>query len=563
MATTRQPLKAAEIPLGKLFSNDFDFVIPEYQRPYTWGTDETMQLLSDLQSALERDTDEPYFLGSVVLVKEEGVTKSEVIDGQQRLTTLSLILGVLRDLVDNSDLSRAIQGFLEKPAVEWDDDQPASPRLVLRPRDKRFFNEYVQTVGGTDRLVGISNNITETDSQRAIRDNAKALRSELVGWDQDQLKALFKMMGARTFMVTVSTPDLNSAYRIFSVMNSRGMPLAPSDIFKSQVIGAISDSDKQHFADLWEKLEEDLGRDEFANLFLYIRAVFSQTRAVRSLLTEFPEQVLNKYLHANDGKGFITEVLEPYARADIRLKSHDFEGVEWTGVNAWLKRLSQLDNDDWRPVALWALKHHGDDPDFLEAFLQKLERLAASMLLRRLYATPRAQRYMELLSQLVEGTGLDSPAFDLNDREKVDSIHTLDGELYNFTRVRKYVLLRLDSALANDPGASYDHSLITVEHVLPQTPSEGSDWLQDFTDEERDHWTHRLGNLLLLNRRKNSQAQNYDFQKKKETYFKSSSGVAVFALTTQVLQEPEWTPEVIERRQDDLRELLVTEWQLS
>lgn len=563
MATARQPLKAAEIPLGKLFSNDFDFVIPEYQRPYTWGTDETMQLLSDLQGALERDTDEPYFLGSVVLVKEEGVTKSEVIDGQQRLTTLSLILGVLRDLVDNPNMSRAIHELLEKPAVEWDDDQPASPRLALRPRDKRFFNEYVQTLGGTERLIDISNNITETDSQRAIRDNAKALRSELVRWDQEQLRELFKMMGARTFMVTVSTPDLNSAYRIFSVMNSRGMPLAPSDIFKSQVIGAIPDSDKQHYADLWEKLEEDLGRHEFANLFLYIRAVFSQTRAVRSLLTEFPEQVLNKYLRNNDGKGFIKEVLEPYARANVRLNSHDFAGTDWAGVNAWLKRLNQLDNDDWRPVALWALKRHGDDPEFLGAFLQKLERLAATMLLRRLYATPRAQRYMELLGQLVDGSGLDSRAFELNDREKEESIHALDGELYTYTRVRKYVLLRLDSALANDPGASYDHSMITVEHVLPQTPSKGSRWLQDFTEEARELWTHRLGNLLLLNRRKNSQAQNYDFDTKKKTYFTSSSGVAVFALTTQVLQEPVWTPAVIKRRQADLKSLLVKEWELS
>ena len=563
MVKTRQPLKAAEIPLGKLFSNDFDFVIPEYQRPYTWGTDETMQLLSDLQSALERDTDEPYFLGSVVLVKDEGRTKSEVIDGQQRLTTISLILGVLRDLVDNPNMSRAIHEFLEKPAVEWDDDQPSSPRLALRPRDKRFFNEYVQTVGGTERLVNISNNVTETDSQRAIRDNARALRAELVSWDQEQLKELFKMMGARTFMVTVSTPDLNSAYRIFSVMNSRGMPLAPSDIFKSQVIGAIPDSDKHHYADLWEKLEEDLGRDEFANLFLYIRAVFSQTRAVRSLLTEFPEQVLNAYLLRNDGKGFIEEVLEPYARADVRLNSHDFAGDDWAGVNAWLKRLSQLDNDDWRPVALWALRYHSDDPVFLEVFFQKLERLAASMLLRRLYATPRAQRYMELLSQLVAGGGLESSAFELSAREKEESIQTLDGELYTYTRVRRYVLLRLDSALANDPGASYDHNLITVEHVLPQTPNENSDWLKNFTEEEREHWTHRLGNLLLLNRRKNSQAQNYDFGKKKETYFKSSSGVAVFALTTQVLQEPVWTPEVIERRQRELKAVLIDEWQLA
>ncbi|WP_099332887.1 DUF262 domain-containing protein [Actinomyces minihominis] len=562
MKASGQSLKAIEIPLGKLFSNDFDFVIPEYQRPYTWGTDETMQLLSDLKSALERDTDEPYFLGSVVLVKEENSEEAEVIDGQQRLTTLSLILGVLRDLVESPKLSESIHEFLEKPAVEWDDDQPAQPRLALRPRDKRFFNEYVQTHGGTKTLVDISDNVTETDSQRALRDNAKAVRSELASWDQVQMKELFKMLGKRTFMVTVSTPDLNSAYRIFSVMNSRGLPLAPSDIFKSQVIGAMPDRDKQHYADLWEGLEEDLGRDEFANLFLYIRSIFSQSRAVRNLLTEFPEQVLNAYLPGN-GARFINEVLEPYARADIRLISHDFTGSEWTEVNAWLKRLNQLDNDDWRPVALWALRYHGDDPEYLAAFLRKLERLAASMLLRRLYATPRALRYMELLSQLVAGGGLDSPAFDLSEREKEDSVHALDGELYTNTRVRKYVLLRLDSALANDPGASYDHNVITVEHVLPQTPAEGSEWLQNFTDDEREYWTHRLGNLLLLSRRKNSQAQNYDFEKKKETYFKSRSGVAVFALTTQVLQEPEWTPLVVERRQRELRDVLVKEWQLS
>lgn len=185
------------------------------------------------------------------------------------------------------------------------------------------------------------------------------------------------------------------------------------------------------------------------------------------------------------------------------------------------------------------------------------------MLLRRVYATPRAKRYMELLNQLAEGGGLDSPAFELSTREKEESIHALDSDIYTFTRVRKYVLLRLDSALAKDPGASYDHSLITVEHVLPQTPKQDSDWLENFTDDEREYWTHRLGNLLLLNRNKNSQAQNYDFDKKKNTYFTSNSGVAVFALTTQVLQEPVWTPEVLERRQHELKTILVKEWQLA
>lgn len=561
-ANALQPLKAAEINLGKLFTDDYTFVIPEYQRPYAWGHEETMQLLMDLQSALERDTDEPYFLGSIVLVKDSSSPRAEVIDGQQRLTTLTLLLAVLRDIVSDEELRKDIHKFIEEPAVKWA-DKPAQPRLKLRPRDEQFFRDWVQANDATTALTSISNNLTTTDSQRALRDNARVLREELLRWGPDQLQNFYVMMAKRTFLVTVSTPDLNSAYRIFSVMNARGLPLSPPDIFKSQVIGAMPEGQRSHYADVWEQLEQDLGREEFGDLFLYIRAIASQTRAVRSLLQEFPEQVLNAYLPKN-GKGFIENILKPYAMANSRLLAQDFQGSTlWLSVNAWLKRLSQIDNDDWRPVALWALRSHGDDATFLNAFLTKLERLAASMLVRRVYATPRAQRYMELLKQLTSGDGLESAAFELTVEEKQETMERLRGELYLIQPVRRYVLLRLDSILADDPGATYDHSTITVEHVLPQNPNAASQWLKDFSEDEISYWTHRLGNLVLLNRRKNSQAQNYDFQEKKNRYFTSGKGVAIFALTTQVLNEGKWTPEVVERRHKKLLGVLQDAWNLG
>lgn len=562
MAQTRQ-LQAAEINIGRLLtSGDYEFVIPEYQRPYTWGVEETTQLLDDLTGALDRDTDEPYFLGSIVLVKSPDQPRSEVIDGQQRLTTLTLLLSVLRDLVSNEDLRKDIHKFIEEPEIVWD-NKPPRPRLKLRPRDNDFFFDHVQTPGSTVSLIKLSDNMPETDSQRGLRDNAKALHDELEKRDQESLKELFRLIGARAFFVIVSTPDLNSAYRIFSVMNSRGLPLSPQDIFKSQVIGAIDEEKKQAYADRWERLEEELGRSEFGDLFLYIRAVKARTRGVKSLLQEFPEQVLNRYLPDN-GSEFITELLEPYARADIRLLAQDFQGADprWTEINNWLKCLDQLNNDDWRPPALWALKNHDDDPEFLVKFLAKLERLAASMLIRGVYATPRQQRYMDLLKQLVAGDGLDSDNFDLSEREILETRDALNGDIYLSTRIRRYVLLRLDSVLADDPGASYDHKIITVEHVLPQSPAVDSQWARDFSQDDRDKWTHKLGNLLLLNRRTNSRARNYDFETKKEKYFTSKKGVAVFALTTQVISEPTWTPQVIERRQNELLDLLIREWDL-
>ncbi|MCP4230404.1 MAG: HNH endonuclease, partial [bacterium] len=139
----------------------------------------------------------------------------------------------------------------------------------------------------------------------------------------------------------------------------------------------------------------------------------------------------------------------------------------------------------------------------------------------------------------------------------------LDSDIYLITRIRKFVLLRLDYALSSG-GATYDYPIITVEHVLPQNPAPESEWLELFPNEDIFYeYVHRLGNLVLLPRRKNSQAQNFEFEKKKEKYFTTAKGISPFVLTTQVLQEDEWSPEVIERRQAAALDVLKQEWDLN
>jgi hypothetical protein len=146
--------------------------------------------------------------------------------------------------------------------------------------------------------------------------------------------------------------------------------------------------------------------------------------------------------------------------------------------------------------------------------------------------------------------------------EAIKILNTLNGDLYLIKRVRQYVLLRLDSALAQGE-ATYDYPIVSVEHVLPQNPGIGSVWLKWFpVDEERAQYTHRIGNLALLSRKKNTQAQNYDFEKKKEGYFATNKGVSPFALTTQVLQQSEWTPAIINQRQNELLLKLRALWRL-
>ena len=171
----------------------------------------------------------------------------------------------------------------------------------------------------------------------------------------------------------------------------------------------------------------------------------------------------------------------------------------------------------------------------------------------------RVERYALVLSDL-EGThSLQAPiaGVGLMPDEKLKILQVLDGDIYLLTaRRRNHLLLRLDAFLG-DGVTTYDTGLLTIEHVLPQTVNPTSQWQQIWPEEAlRKQWAHRLANLLPLTQKRNSKAQNYDFDLKKSAYFGGKNGVSSYALTTQVLNMTEWTPTVVEQRQLDLIELL-------
>lgn len=542
-----------------MFSSDFQFSIPDYQRPYAWGREQALQLVADLSDALHRESVDDYFLGSVVLVKTDKAAGAEVIDGQQRLTTITILLALLRALTSNDGVKSSFDQMIFEPGDALQELEPR-PRLVLRSRDRKFFAKYVQS-GAIAELLDLPDGALATDAQRNIRDNAAALYEELRGWTDDRRLALSKLLSKKTYLVVVSTADLASAHRIFSVMNSRGLNLSAADIFKSTVVGLLDEDESERYSRKWEDAEDELGRDGFQDLFLHIRMIFSKVRAQRELLQEFPEQVLNRFLPAR-AKEFIDDVLIPYASALAVVEAANYSwpsGAE--DVNRWLRRLARLDNSDWKPVAIWIMRNHEQNPERLAALLARLEQVASAMNLLRVYATPRASRYANLLRELESGMDAESPSFRLSDGEKRRALAALRGPIYEIAPVRKNVLLRLNELVSSAP-IDFDTRIITVEHVLPQNPGLHSQWCNDFDDDEREYWVHRLANLVLLDRKKNSEAQNYDFAKKAHGYFQSSKGTTPFPLTVEVIAAQAWEPHTLEARQDRLVQLLADAWSL-
>jgi hypothetical protein len=512
-----QRLEANEKTLGKIFCADYDFLIPDYQRPYAWGTEQAAELLDDLSSALDRDAAEPYFLGSIVLIKQPDVPRSQVVDGQQRLTTLTILFGVLAHLAVDGETARELRELILEPGKKLLGLE-AKPRLELRPKDAGFFRKYVQSPERLDSLLALNDNELDSDAQRALQANAKLMLQRAEGWAPERRLALGQLLLQRTYLVVVSTADLASAYRIFNVLNTRGLDLSPADVFKSQVIGAISQAERDVYACKWEDAEDDLGRSDFADLFGHIRMIFNKQRAREGLLKEFPSQVLSGY-QPGGMRSFVDDELVPYAHAycEIRDASYGLASVGGGQINGWFRRLVRLDNSDWWPAALWAMRYHRGNPEFLDGFLRRLERLAASMLIRRVYTTPRVERYSKLLTELGQGGGLDASAFHLDTGEIADTMDLLDGDLYLAARVRRYVLLRLDELLVAADGPVFQDKRITIEHVLPQRPEPGSEWCKVFTPAQRAEWTHRLANLILLNRTKNPQAARFEFSKRRKS----------------------------------------------
>ncbi len=558
----RQSIKAEERELKHIFSDEYVFEIPEYQRPYSWTTEQTSELLDDLLSAADEETlvenASPYFLGSIVLIKDSDSPVSHVVDGQQRLTTLTILLCILRDLSTNDKSKRS----LDQRVREEGDPLTGTAdrfRLSLRDRDRLFFREKVQGGKGIDELL--KQKISQlSDSRKRLHENTAYLSNKLAGLDQAVRDKLAGFMLQRCYLVAVSTSDRESAYRIFSVMNDRGMNLSATDIFKAEIIGEIPANEREGYTERWENTEERLGRDAFLDLFVHLRMIYVRAKAKRSLVHEFKPIIIE-----SGAQEFIDNVIVPYAEDYETITTAKFvEAQDAPKVNRLLIHLNRLDNQDWIPPAMRYLRANSNNGGAMLRFLKSLECLAYKMFVTRAYATVRIQRYGEILKAIESGADLHDPdsILQLSKAEKKDFIEALNGPIYEKTRVRLPILLRLDAVVA-EASASYDHSTISIEHVLPQNPKLDSEWLEWFdNEEERDNLTHKLANLVLLSRIKNSQAGNFDFERKKREYF-TKKGTSPFALTSQVLQHKEWTPDVLKKRQKKLINALKQEWALS
>ena len=352
-------ISASEEPLGRVFTSDYRLSIPSFQRAYSWRPGNVLQLLDDIRSA-SQTPNTPYFLGSLILVHDEG-NAYEVIDGQQRLVSLTIIIAAMRELEDDPALSRDLTNLIIDPGDRLRHIDTA-PRLTLRERDASFFASYVQE-GNLESLFDLRDMDMETNAQRNIHDNAQAAYDALAGMKPEERRTLASYMVNMVTLVIVSTDDLQGAHRVFDVMNMRGMPLTVSDVFKAKAVAAIDEPRRDLYAARWDDIMDPLGDDPVSceSFFRDLHLIVSRKVECSRLIDQFLQDVLDPCINGGDKgntsvPGFIDDILSPYVRA-WRVLERPTDTLLPADVIAAIVALRDYPDDDWKPIAMWALVH--------------------------------------------------------------------------------------------------------------------------------------------------------------------------------------------------------------
>ena len=569
-------LDARVTTLGQLLRPPRVFDVPAFQRAYSWTTDEAGQLLEDLLLAIgETDAGQSeggYFLGPVLLLRsgpdrdpgaimDDGPTVRglQIIDGQQRLATLTVLACVLRDLARENDPGALsfLDAFIR---CQSDVGEPDRFRLQMRGGAQATMATWIQTSGST--LIDVAAERTRdglSDAEAMLLDVRDHFIELLGDRDPDSLARIASFVAHDCEIAVITSGDVDRAHRTFAVLNNRGRPLDRSDIINAQLMDSVSSGPElDRLRDEWEHLAVQLGSN-FDMLFSHIRSAIGDPRVpVIADIHRLADE-------AGGGQAFIDTILIPFGRAFARIAAPDHEGTPWSReINRSLHHLSWLGSGEWvAPTLLWWMRY-ADDPEQLARVLRRIERLAYGMRILGLGADKRQTRMQQVRAWIEKENAIahDAGPLDFSNEELRNIRYNLRDLHRRSQSTCKLVLLRLDSELSS--GAQrYRDADLTVEHILPQNPGRNSRWRDWFADaEERKTCTASLGNLVLLPRALNAAARNQDYERKLAVFF-PTHGPPLPHLTEELRGVTTWTAPQIRAREERLLSILEQLWQLG
>ncbi|GAA9401880.1 DUF262 domain-containing protein [Helicobacter pylori] len=552
--------------------DDAYYQIPIYQRPYQWGKEQCEELLNDLFENYEDHGEDDYFCGSLVFIQsDEGNKTYDVVDGQQRLSTFILLAKVLATLYPVGD---KYQRYLQESWSDRHEDGEKKKRKrldfdLVGSSAKKDFQDALDFFDDLDASKGEGSKSNDpSKGKNSYLKNAICLKNYLEKKEIEDINDFIQWLYLKVNFITITCSDTDMALRIFNVLNARGLPLHATDIFKGELLKKLTEEKEQEeLATRWENLRQKCLDNGFAmeTLFsqhlTYLHPVTSKERMKIRLNTQFDELQKSplEYL----------DVVEDFYNAYC-------EVLEMQDRYAYL--LSYLEDNYWRAILCASILH-----DYSESEIEYLKELLVKFYYQNWVAKkPKDQREQtccNIIKALKEKKSMEHIVSIARNNLGEYSVtqhfkeNLRDDHLYEKYKKSprsswlKPILILVEYFMSDDPKPKrIQTNDFHVEHILPQKPTLSSQWAKDFSEEERELYTHSLANLTLLGGKKNTKASNLDFKDKKKIYMgeeiklnkkKPFKVMTCYKMTIDIAHHyTEWTPKSLEKREKDLMSII-------
>ncbi|WQX09367.1 DUF262 domain-containing protein [Helicobacter pylori] len=549
------------------------YQIPDYQRPYQWTEKNCEKLLDDLFSSYEYYKESGYFCGSLVLVKSDPNSKTatyDIVDGQQRLSTFILLAKVLADLYNGLDPE-----YLEYLQASWKDRYTERKRLSFNTIGSNAEYDFQDALEHFNDSQASKNKIIENNYLK----NAICLKNYLEKKEIKNINNFIDWLYCNVVFITITCSDADKALRIFNVLNARGLALNATDIFKGELLKELAkEEDQKKLVSRWNALSQKCSDSDltmetlFSWYLIYLNPVTSRGKMEKRLVTWFKN--LNK-TPLEYFKG-----VEDFYNAYCKV-------LEMQDRHAYL--LSYKDDDYLHVILCASILHHYSDQDIkaLKELLVKFyyqdwvagqTRSTRSQTCCNIINALKEKKSIRDIASIVVKKYLDDKNITQRFRDNLKDSKLYEKFYFAGKSVKKNswlkpILILVEYFVSDDPypkRIQMDKNL-HVEHILPQNPDPSSQWVKDFSEEERGLYTHSLANLTLLGGSKNSQASNLDFKEKKEIYMghavklgKDKRGrekpfkvMTCYKMTIDIAHKyTEWTPKSLEKRKEELIQII-------
>ncbi|MFO0110122.1 MAG: DUF262 domain-containing protein [Alphaproteobacteria bacterium] len=568
MSTT---FKTETNSLRKLLGNGLTYSIPRFQRDYSWSEVEWEDLWADIIDTIREGGEPAHYMGYLVL-KSQNEKTFDVIDGQQRLTTLSIVvLATLRSLkkliAAGKDSERNQQRLeqLRQTYIGYLDPVTLVPRskITLNRNNDHYYQTYLVPLEKLpQRGFRASEHLLRKASdwfEKKVDDYIKNTPANDAGI---KLASLIDVMSDRLFFTVITVTDELNAYKVFETLNARGVRLSATDLLKNYLFSIVHSSDEHEhemkkLEDRWESLVSRLQEENFPD-FLRMHWI-SRNNLVRQ--SELFKIIRNKVKTREEAFALLRGLDEDMDTYLGLIKPDLSSWPKDTKYNANLLRMFGVRLPF--PV-LMAAKRILNDTDF-----ECLMRVFAHLSFRynvicslqtneqeRVYSSLSSKissGHITTLSQILDGL----KTLYVNDD---DFKAAFEEKMFRTTQSRnkkivKYILCELEYQRSGNKPEPEDNAF-NIEHVLPENPSD-SDW-SEFTDEEFEAYVYRIGNMTVLSASKNREIQNYDYVQKRPIFQDSQ-----IQITKDLADAAIWNPAAIGTRQRKLAQVATGIWKVS